>query len=112
MLLAKLITNRLQSYIKRIMEKTQSAFVKGRCIADNTILMREVTHTFNLEDYQPRSFTLKADINKALDTIEWSFVRGVLEAVGVPELLVELIMSCMEEVRVTVLVNEKGDEFF
>jgi Reverse transcriptase (RNA-dependent DNA polymerase) len=60
-LLAKIITNRLQPYIKRVIFPHQSAFVEGRCIADNTVLMREVVHSFNAPGYQACSFALKAD---------------------------------------------------
>jgi Reverse transcriptase (RNA-dependent DNA polymerase) len=111
-LLAKLITNRLQPHIHALILPRQSAFVRGRCIIDNTILMREVVHTFQNGDYREPSFALKADINKAFDTIEWPFIRKAMEAIGIPTALVELIMSCIGEGRITVLINGKGDGFF
>jgi hypothetical protein len=46
--------------------------------------MREVIHTFNSPEYEEKAFMLKVDINKAFDYIDWEFIRGAMEAVGVP----------------------------
>lgn len=38
---------------------------------------------------------LKLDMSKAYDRIEWSFVRGLLEAMGFPETFIDLILRCI-----------------
>jgi Reverse transcriptase (RNA-dependent DNA polymerase) len=89
----------------------QAAFVRERCITDNTILMREIVHSFNSAGYGAASFKLKADINKAFDTVEWPFIRRALGALGIPKALIQLIMSYIGEGRIIVLVNDKSDVF-
>jgi Reverse transcriptase (RNA-dependent DNA polymerase) len=86
--------------------------VRGRCIIDNTILIWEIIHSFTSAGYEAASFALKADINKVFDTIEWSFIKRALEFMGLPDGLIQLIMSCIGERRITVLVNGKGEGFF
>lgn len=110
-LLMKLIATRLQPYMMDIISKCQSAFLKGRNIADNTILIKEVLHSFQMSSFGAKAFLLKADINKAFDTVNWNFLRGAMKAVNMPSRLVTLICNCMEMSRVTVLVNGGGDGF-
>jgi Reverse transcriptase (RNA-dependent DNA polymerase) len=61
-LLAKITTNRFQHYMNSIISKTQSDFIKGRSITDNTILMKEVLHSFSSTNYNEQDFALKVDI--------------------------------------------------
>jgi len=46
-LIAKIITNRFQPHMNKIISGAQSAFIRGRSITDNAVLMKEVIHSFN-----------------------------------------------------------------
>jgi Reverse transcriptase (RNA-dependent DNA polymerase) len=70
MLFTKLLFNRLMPFIPWVVSPEQTIFVKGRNIADNTILMKEVLHSFKHEEFTCKAFVMKADINKAFDTLE------------------------------------------
>jgi Reverse transcriptase (RNA-dependent DNA polymerase) len=111
-LVAKIITNRLLPHMSRIVSPAQTAFIRGRSITDNTILMKEVLHSYNLNTYTDESFALKADINKAFDSVEWAFIEHGLRKINVPESLNKLIVSCLRSSKITVLINGKGDGFF
>jgi Reverse transcriptase (RNA-dependent DNA polymerase) len=85
-----------------LISPAQTAFVRRRSIIDNMILMKEVLHTFNLNNYQEKYFVLKADINKVFDTIEWYFIEHALKKINVPENFIKLILSCLSSSKITV----------
>jgi hypothetical protein len=68
--MAKLIANRLQPYINKITSLTQTTFIKGRSIADNTIIMREIIHSFQMPEYRVKLFALKVVITEVFDTVK------------------------------------------
>ena len=49
--------------------------------------------------------TLKIDLEKAYDKLEWSFIRETLIKVNMPEDLIDLIMSCVISVSTSILFN-------
>jgi Reverse transcriptase (RNA-dependent DNA polymerase) len=104
-LLTKVITNRLMTHMGDIISINQSVFVKGRNIADNAILMREIIHSFNTPSYKEKEFALKANITKAFDTVEWPFVMECLYAINVPDKLIKLIKSLLQDSKLTMMVN-------
>lgn len=110
-LLMKIIASRLQKHMQTVISKNQTAFLKNRCIADNTILIREVIHSFNSNGYENQDFLLKADINKAFDMVRWNFVEASLKAVNMPRKLIKIIMTAMASSQVKILVNGHGDGF-
>lgn len=110
-LLMKIIANRLQPYMAELISNNQTAFIRGRNIADNTVLVREILHSFQSKSYTEQSFLLKADITKAFDTVRWSFVMQAMKLVQFPPKLILLIKSCLNQSRVTILVNGSGQGF-
>lgn len=110
-LLMKLVATRLQKHVKVLISNTQTTFVKGRCISDNTILVREVIHSFNSQKYKEKSFLLKVDINKAFDTVRWEFIWEAMAKVNIPQPLIALVRNCMRASQVTILFNGTGQGF-
>lgn len=110
-LLMKIVARRLQIHMKEIISTEQTAFLKGRHISDNTILAREIIHSFQTRTYGDQSFMLKADVNKAFDTVQWHFVYAAMKAVNMPQQLISLVKNCLEASRVTILINGTGDGF-
>lgn len=53
-----------------LINKTQSAFIKGRSIVDNVLLMQEVVRGYHRDSGIPRC-TIKVDIMKAYDSMDW-----------------------------------------
>ncbi|MCI87172.1 RNA-directed DNA polymerase (Reverse transcriptase), partial [Trifolium medium] len=48
---------------------------------------------------------VKLDMSKAYDRIEWCFVQTVLQKMGFPESLVNVIMKCISTVSYQFLIN-------
>jgi Reverse transcriptase (RNA-dependent DNA polymerase) len=58
-----------------------------------------------------KTFALKADINKAFDTLEWTFIEQALQRINMPHRLIKLIMSSLDQSKLTVLNNGHNDGF-
>ncbi|KAL0446132.1 UNVERIFIED_CONTAM: hypothetical protein Slati_1741100 [Sesamum latifolium] len=60
---------------------SQSAFVPGRLIMDNVLLAYELNHFLKLKTWGKKGHvSLKLDVSKAYDRVEWCFLESVLEA--------------------------------
>ncbi|KAK9133137.1 hypothetical protein Scep_012665 [Stephania cephalantha] len=96
-----LIANRLKPMMERWVSRTQSNFVSGRSLADNTIIVKEVLHS-------TRERESRMDGNKDRfkeSRLRWSFIQQSLEALPIPALLQHQIMSCISTSRMQVLWN-------
>ena len=51
---------------------------------------------------------LKIDLEKAYDKLEWSFIRDMLIRVNLPMDIIDLIMSCVSTVFMSILFNEEA----
>lgn len=107
----KLLANRLQRHMDEVISPNQSDFLRGRNIADNTILVQEILQSFGSARYHEKSFMLKADIGKAFDTLGWQFLFRALKEINVPDGIAKLIKFCMDNSWVTILVNGSGSGF-
>ena len=67
----------------------QTGFQKGRAIAENICLINNVTSYTHLKDLP--GLLLFIDFEKAFDTIEWTFLRKMLEHFGFGSSLINWI---------------------
>lgn len=105
-IVTKTIANRLKPVLPNLISDTQSAFVPGRLIFDNSLLAFELFHAMkNNSSKKARSFALKLDMSKAYDCVEWSFLKSILLRTGLSPAFVGLIMRCVSSVSYAVLVN-------
>lgn len=74
-IIAKVLANRLKTIISHIISPTQSTFVPGHLITDNVLVAYELMHYFNQKKNGKKDFmSLKLDISKAYDRVEWYFL--------------------------------------
>ena len=81
--ISKIIEARMKRCIPDIIYPTQTAFVKGRSIADNILLTQEVMKNYHYDVGTPRC-ALKIDLKKAYDSIRWGCILDILTAMGTP----------------------------
>ncbi|KAL0307852.1 UNVERIFIED_CONTAM: hypothetical protein Sangu_3008300, partial [Sesamum angustifolium] len=81
--ITKVIVQRMQPVLHLLIDHSQTAFVPGRSIADNILLAQELLAGYNQRRLPPRC-TLKVDIQKAYDSVEWDFLLEVLRLFNFP----------------------------
>ncbi|WZZ38588.1 hypothetical protein YC2023_034847 [Brassica napus] len=105
-IIAKILTRRLKPLLPFLISNTQSAFVTGRAITDNVLITHETLHYLRTSEAKKFcSMAVKTDMSKAYDRIEWSFVKEVLRLLGFEPLWISWIMSCIESVSYSFLIN-------
>ena len=77
---SKMIVNRLTPRLNSIVSSYQSAFIKRRSIHDNFLYVQNMVRT--LQKMKLPALFLKLDIHKAFDTVSWSYLLEVLQALG------------------------------
>ncbi|XP_056688018.1 uncharacterized protein [Spinacia oleracea] len=104
-LITKIISSRLKTILGRIISPFQSSFIHGRGIEDNVILVKEMAHHFHKVKKRNKIMALKLDITKAYDSLEWDFIRETLLYFQFPSKMIDLIMSCITSLSISILWN-------
>lgn len=102
-IILKLLANRFKPILPSIISDTQSAFIKGRQIADSILMTNEVVHS--IQKGFSRGIVLKLDFEKAFDTVEWCFLLDALSSFGFGARRISWIKSILSSSRSLVLVN-------
>lgn len=110
--ITKILTACLKPFIGDCISPAQSAFVPGRDISENVILLREILHSFKQPNNKNQQFCLKIDLSKAFDRLDWDYLEDILPLYGVPQKLTRWIMSCVRSAVFTVVLNGSGQGFF
>ncbi|KAL9683373.1 hypothetical protein QQ045_015194 [Rhodiola kirilowii] len=106
-IVTKILANRLKESLSLLISEAQSAFVPGRLISDNILLAHEVMHYIKGRRNQRNGyFSIKMDMSKAYDRMEWSFLSQMLFKLGFPESWIKLVMECISSVKYKVKLND------
>ncbi|XP_074277626.1 uncharacterized protein LOC141601261 [Silene latifolia] len=106
--ISKVMCGRLSAILLDIISDSQSAFIKGRDIVENILICQDLVKLYNRKACSPRVI-MKLDLQKAYDSIEWSFVHDMLHALNFPVHFVNLITECITSPSYTLSLN--GDSF-
>ena len=98
-----MLANRLVVRLQQMVSLIQSAFIKGRFIQDNFMMVQQ-TARFLHQQKQPR-ILLKLDISKAFDSVSWPFLLEVLQQLGFGRLWRDIISGLFSSSSTQVLVN-------
>ncbi|KAM0919247.1 hypothetical protein ACQ4PT_008360 [Festuca glaucescens] len=102
-LFSKLLANRLRPRLGELVSPNQSAFVKGRSLHDNFVLVRQVARKINQR--RVKGVLLKLDISRAFDSISWSFLFEVLAKMGFSDMFRRWIAILLSSASTRVTVN-------
>ena len=100
----KIIANRLKPCLPAIIRGSQSAFVSGRSITDNILLAQELVRGYGRSNLSARC-AIKIDLQKAFDSLDWTFTLEVLKALKFPDMFVEWIRACLTGARFSISIN-------
>lgn len=105
-IVSKVLASRFKAIIPNIISKNQSAFTPNYLIIDNVLVAFEFMHYFNHKSEGKGNYmSIKLDMSKAFDRVEWSFIKGVMEKFGFVEKWIDLIMNYVSSVSYSVLIN-------
>ncbi|CAB4268750.1 unnamed protein product [Prunus armeniaca] len=103
---AKVLANRLKVILPALISDSQSAFVPGRMISDNSIVAFELLHFMHKRTHGRQGYmALKLDMSKAYDRVEWNFLESLMLVMGFDRRWVQLIMACLTSVSYSFLLN-------
>ncbi|XP_019173838.1 PREDICTED: uncharacterized protein LOC109169412 [Ipomoea nil] len=111
-IITKTITNRLKLILPQIVGPFQSSFVPGRQITDNILIFQEVMHTMREKKGETGYMAIKLDLEKAYDRLSWDFIRDTLDKTGFTGTLKELMMTCIQTPRLSLIWNGERLEAF
>ena len=78
-IISKVLCQRLKKVLPGLILETQSAFVTGRQISDNIMIAQEMFHVLRTKPSgRNNRMTIKTDMSKAYDRMEWSFIEAVM----------------------------------
>ena len=70
--ISKILANRLKTVLPTLIDGAQSAFIPGRSITDNILLVQELLRNYHRKDTSARC-AIKVDLCRAFDTVRWEF---------------------------------------
>ncbi|KAF7835238.1 ribonuclease H [Senna tora] len=105
-LMSKILCNHLKKILVDVIAPNQSAFLEGRNISDNVVLMSEIAHKVkSIRKGNTKWCVFNMDIQKAYDKLSWSFIETVLRKMHFPSRWIQLIMQCIMTVSYNLLIS-------
>ncbi|GKV07730.1 hypothetical protein SLEP1_g19464 [Rubroshorea leprosula] len=111
-IVSKILVNRLKLWMDKLMSPCQSNFIFGRQGMDNVIILQELVYSFAKKPCKSWDMICKLDLQKAYDILEWSFIKEALSFFQFPMKIIDLIMSIVSFLSISILVNIDKTESF
>ncbi|XP_062075340.1 uncharacterized protein LOC133779387 [Humulus lupulus] len=102
--MAKLLCSRLVVVLHYLVQSNQRAFVRGRSIAHNIMILQDLIKNYGRAITSPRC-AIKIDISKAYDTVDWLFLVNLLKAFCFPSKFINWVMICIRSTTYSLLIN-------
>jgi hypothetical protein len=101
---------RLAPLAHRTIDRSQSAFIQGRCLHEGALALHEIVH--ELHSKKQEGLLLKLDFEKAFDRVNWDFLQEVLLRKGFSGMLVHRLMQLVKGGQTAINVNGEIGPFF
>ena len=109
---SKVLANHLKTILPTIITEHELAFTKDRLISDNILVAFETLHCMHKHNSSTTRFmTLKLDMSKPFDRVEWTFLEDLMTKIGFSEKFITLSMICVKTVTYSILVNGEPKGF-
>ena len=102
--ISKILANRLKLVLPDIIDRSQSAFIKGRSISDNILLAQELFRGYDRETGTSKC-AFKLDLHKAFDSVDWRFIIALLVKFKFPPIFMNWIKTCISTTMFSVKTN-------
>ncbi|XP_026410885.1 uncharacterized protein LOC113306123 [Papaver somniferum] len=104
-LISKILQRRLKPLIQKLISPMQAAYVPGRLIYENIIMVQEIVHTMKRTEAKEGILALKVDMSNAFDRLEWSFLLDIMKKFGFCNKWCELIHQCIGTTQIEVIAE-------
>jgi hypothetical protein len=105
---SKLLASRLAPRMPELVAINQSAFIRGRSILDNFMLVQSAIRSLHRK--KAPSIFLKMDLARAFDSVSWPFILEVLRARGFGEKWCAWIVAILSSSSSKILINGHATE--
>ncbi|GKV50258.1 hypothetical protein SLEP1_g56970 [Rubroshorea leprosula] len=102
-IIAKLLANRLQKVLPKVIGEQQMAFIEGRHLVDGAVIANEIMD--GVKRKKKKGFLFKVDFEKAYDKVCWEFIEYMMMRMGFYATWRKWIQECLESSSVSILVN-------
>lgn len=92
--ISRILVRKLKPMLTTMILPSQTAFVKGRLLVENTTLAGELVNGYH-KNKGPKRITIKVDIAKAFDTLSWDFLFSCLEGLQLLSRFIRQIKACI-----------------
>ncbi|KAL5752846.1 hypothetical protein ACOSP7_023036 [Xanthoceras sorbifolium] len=104
--ISKALTTRLRGVMDSFISSSQSAFIPGPIITDNSIIGFECLHALKRKVKGKKGFlAAKLDMSKAYDRVKWDFLEGMMDRLRFSPRWISRVMLCVRSVSYSFLVN-------
>src|SRR4051812_30505441 len=108
--LSKLLANRLKKVIHKVISENQFAFLEGRQIGDNILIVNELVD--EAKSLKREALLFKVDFEKAYNSVDWNFLKNMMVGMGFNSRWRKWINACVRSAAVSILVNGSLTEEF
>ncbi|KAE8670535.1 hypothetical protein F3Y22_tig00112127pilonHSYRG00086 [Hibiscus syriacus] len=98
-LISKIFVRRLKPLFPLLIRDNQTSFITGRSVMENIIVNQEVIQSMRSLKTKKGWMTIKVDLEKAFDRLEWNFIAGTLLDAGLPSGIRRIIMDNITSTR-------------
>ncbi|KAL0444647.1 UNVERIFIED_CONTAM: LINE-1 retrotransposable element O protein [Sesamum latifolium] len=109
--ISKILVRRMQQVLHRLIDYSQNAFVPGSSKADNVLLAQELLSGYNQARLLQRC-TIKIDIQKAYDSVNWDFLLETLKIFKFPLQFISWVEQCVTTAAFSIALNGQRHGFF
>lgn len=92
-MLSKVIAHRIRPLLNDSVNPVKSSFIPARTAADNIIVIQEFFHTISKSNSKKGDITVKFNLAKAYDRMDWRFLKETRRDFGFPDKYVNLVMN-------------------
>lgn len=109
-IISKIIANRIKPILSSHISTEQFAFLQNRHIQEAIGTTQEALHSIKHKNL--KGISLKIDLAKAFDKVNWLYLKMILTHLGFPHILINWIMGCISSVSFTILINGSASTRF
>lgn len=111
-IITKIIVNYIKPFLDGIISPNQSSFIPGRNIHHNIIIALERVHSMSRMKGDKVFMSIKIDLQKAYDRLNWNFIIQCLHDCHFHDKIVSIIKQCVSSSTLKLLWNgDKTDAF-